>query len=102
MPKISAVLSINNGEDFRNQSVVLTGEEPIRVVDLLKMLAEILGLPESIEFAEGDYIGHYNRTPYACLTKFGRKYVAPFHINLSLGLMQLVDGVNVNGIFENE
>jgi UDP-glucose 4-epimerase len=63
MPKISAMISMDNGEDFRNQSVVLTGQEPMCVVDFLKMLAEILGLPESVEVVEGDYVGHYNRSP---------------------------------------
>jgi UDP-glucose 4-epimerase len=86
------------GEDFRNQSVVLTGQEPMRVVDLLKMLAEILGLPESVEFVEGDYVGHYNRTPYAYLPKLGRKYVAPFHVDLGQGLMQLIDAVRASGV----
>lgn len=31
------------GADFCNQSVILTGQEPMRVSDLLKMLAEIFG-----------------------------------------------------------
>ena len=37
-------------EEFRNESVVLTGNQPMRVVDLLKMLAEILGYPERRRF----------------------------------------------------
>ena len=90
------------GDDFRNQSIVLTGQEPMRVVDLLKMLAEILGLPESVEFVEGDYVGHYNRTPYAYLPKLGRKYVAPFHVDLGQGLMQLIDEVRAGGIIAKE
>ena len=99
----AAKASVNAlGDDFRNQSVVLTGQEPMRVVDLLKMLAEILGLPESVEFIEGDYIGHYNRTPYAYLPKLGRKYVAPFHVDLGQGLMQLIDEVRANTIKSQE
>jgi len=84
------------GDDFRNQSFVLTGQEPMRVVDLLKMLAEILGLPDSVEFIEGDYPGHYNHTPYAYLPKIGRKYVPPFHVDLGQGLIQLIDEVRQN------
>ena len=99
----AAKASVNAlGDDFRNQSVVLTGQEPMRVVDLLKMLAEILGLPDSVEFIEGDYIGHYNRTPYAYLPKLGRKYVAPFHVDLGQGLMQLIDEVRANTIKSQE
>ena len=90
------------GEDFRNQSVVLTGQEPMRVMDLLKMLAEILDLPESVEFIEGDYEGHYNRTPYAYLPKIGRKYVAPLHVDLGQGLIQLIDEVRANAIIRKK
>ena len=40
------------GEEFLNQHLVLTGHEPMRVLDLLKMICEILGLAEdSIRFS---------------------------------------------------
>ncbi|KOR36683.1 NAD-dependent epimerase [Planktothricoides sp. SR001] len=81
------------GEEFRNQSVVLTGQEPMRVLDLLKMLAEILGIPDAVEFIEGDHIGHYVRTPYAYQPKLGRKYAPPLHVDLGQGLLQLIDEV---------
>ena len=38
-------------DNFRNQHVVLTGQEPMLVQDMLKMLAEILGISKTeIEF----------------------------------------------------
>lgn len=80
-------------EEFRNQSVVLTGQEPMRVLDLLKMLAEILGIPDAIEFDEKKYSGHYVRTPYAYQPKLGRKYAPPLHVDLGQGLLQLIDEV---------
>ena len=90
----AAKASVKALEDgFQNQSVVLTGQEPMKVVDLLKMLAEILGFPDSVEFVEEDYPGHYIHTPYAYLPKLGRKYVPPFHVDLGQGLIQLIDEV---------
>lgn len=86
------------GEDFRNQSVVLTGQEPMRVLDLLRMLAEILGIPDAVEFVEGEHIGHYVRTPYAYQPKLGRKYVPPMHVDLGQGLLQLIDEVRRAGL----
>jgi UDP-glucose 4-epimerase len=77
-------------DEFRNQHVVLTGQEPMRVMDLLKMLAEILGMPQAVEFEETDYAGHYIRTPYAYQPKLGRKYVPPMHVDLGQGLLQLI------------
>jgi UDP-glucose 4-epimerase len=80
-------------DDFRNQSVVLTGQESMRVLDLLEMLAEILGLNNSVEFVSGEQLGHYVRTPYAYQPKLGRKYVPPKHVDLGQGLLQLIDNV---------
>jgi len=77
---------------FRNESVVLTGQEPMKVIEMLKMLAEILGIPEtSIEFVNTNHVGHYVRTPYAYRQKLGRKYIPPMHVDLGQGLLQLID-----------
>jgi UDP-glucose 4-epimerase len=84
--------------EFCNESVVLTGQEPMRVLDLLKMLAEILGIPEAVEVVEVHQPGHYVRTPYAYQPKLGRKYVAPLHVDLGQGLLQLIDEVRASGI----
>ena len=80
-----------NGE-FRNESVVLTGQEPMKVIDMLKMLSEILGVSsESVEFIEDQYAGHYIRTPYSYQPKLGRKYIPPMHVDLGQGLLQLIN-----------
>jgi UDP-glucose 4-epimerase len=81
------------GEEFRNESVVLTGHETLRVMDLLKMLAEILGMPDDIDFRDQKLSGHYVRTPYAYQPKLGRKYTPPLHVDLGQGLLQLVEEV---------
>ena len=86
------------GDSFLNQHVVLTGQEPMRVYDLLKMLAEILGKPKSVEFVESDYEGHYVHTPYAYQPKIGRKYVPSMHVDLGQGLLQLIDEVQKTSI----
>ena len=82
------------GEDFRNQSVVLTGQEPMRVTDLLEMLAEILGLSNAVEFVAGEQLGHYVRTPYAYQPKLGRKYMPPMHVDLGQGLLELINDIS--------
>ena len=62
----------------------------MKVADMLKMLAEILGMPvDSVEFVEGVYPGHYVRTPYAYQPKLGRKYVPPMHVDLGQDILQL-------------
>jgi UDP-glucose 4-epimerase len=80
-------------DDFCNESVVLTGHQPMRVVDLLKMLAEIMGMQDAVEFRDESYAGHYVRTPYAYLPKLGRKYTPALHVDLGQGLLELIDEV---------
>jgi UDP-glucose 4-epimerase len=81
------------GEEFRNQSVVLTGHQPMRVLDLLKMLAEIMGLPDAVDFRNENYAGHYVRTPYAYQPKLGLKYSPRLHVDLGQGILQLIEEV---------
>jgi UDP-glucose 4-epimerase len=83
------------GEDFSNQSVILTGQEPMRVMDLLEMLTEILGLSSAIEFVPSEHLGHYVRTPYAYQPKLGRKYMPPMHVDLGQGLLELIDNLRM-------
>ena len=79
-------------DDFKNKSIVLTGQEPMKVVDMLHMLSEILGFPTStVQFAEDKNIGHYIRTPYSYQPKLDRKYIPPMHVDLGQGLLQLID-----------
>jgi UDP-glucose 4-epimerase len=85
-------------EEFRNQSVVLTGHQPMRVVDLLKTLAEIMDMPHSVDFRDEEYAGHYVRTPYAYLPKVGRRYTPELHIDLGQGLLQLIDAVRAESV----
>jgi UDP-glucose 4-epimerase len=81
------------GMDFKNQHVVLTGQEPMKVLDMLKMLAEILGMQNEVEFENLEYAGHYIRTPYAYQTKVGRKFIPPMHVDLGQGLLQLISEI---------
>ena len=63
----------------------------MHVLDMLKMLAEILGMSkDSIEFIESNHIGHYIRTPYAFQPKLGKKFIPPVHVDLGQGLLQMI------------
>ena len=82
-------------EEFINESVVLTGQEPMRVIDMLKILAEILWIHSNqVEFIKDKYAGHYVRTPYSYQPKLGRKYIPPMHVDLGQGLIELISNIN--------
>jgi len=76
---------------------VLTGQEPMKVSDMLELLAEILGYPsESIEFLKGEDVGHYSRTPYAYRPKVGQKYTPPLHVDFGQGLLELIHEIQAD------
>lgn len=81
-------------ERYVNQHVVLTGHQPMRVYDLLKMLDEMLGLKSGVKFQEKHDTGHYVRTPYSYNPRVGLKYSPPFHVDLGQGLLQLVEAID--------
>jgi len=80
---------------YINESIVLTGQEPMRVYDLLKMVAETLNIDNSlVEFIDENYNGHYVRTPYAYQPKLGRKYIPTTHVDLGQGLLQIISNLD--------
>ena len=78
-------------ENFRNKKIILTGHQPIRVIDILSMLAEIMGLPSSaVQFNQIEYEGHYIRTPYHYEPDLAEKYIPETHIDLGEGLLEII------------
>lgn len=86
---IASVESIN--EKYKNKKIILTGHQPIKVSDLLSMLAEMIGLPKSsIKFKQKEYKGHYIQTPYHYETDLAQKYLPETYIDLGEGLLELI------------
>lgn len=82
-------------KDFINESVILSGLEPIKIIDMLKTLAEIMGMPEEkIVFSDKPQTGHYIKTPYSYSSNIGKKYIPSKHIDLGQGLLQLIHMIN--------
>ncbi len=79
-------------KEFENQTLTLTGQQSIKVSDLLNMIGEILGIPEKkIKITNKHQIGHYIRTPYAQRTKFTKKLVPNQYIDIGEGILQIIN-----------
>ena len=82
-------------KEFENQHLVFTGLQSMPVVEMLYMLAEIIGLGEdSVEVLQEPRSGHYARTPYTLEANVARKYVPKTHIDLAQGLAQVVRDID--------
>ncbi len=82
-------------KEFNNKVINLTGQERLKIEDLLKMIAEILDLDESVKKTTNDRKGHYITTPYNYNKLIARKYVMPFYIDFGQGILQMIEEINL-------
>jgi UDP-glucose 4-epimerase len=77
--------------EFENQIIHLTGHERMTTLNMMEMIAEIIGSNVSINVNAGDMTGHYFQTPYSYTPKLGKKLVRSLYIDIGLGLLDLIE-----------
>lgn len=77
-------------EEFANQHVILTGNQQMKVKDLLVMIKEMLDRPIEIEFVQPDNILHYEITPYSFAPKIGKKFTSKTYLDLGQGILEII------------
>ena len=76
--------------EFANRHLVLTGQEKLRIRDVMTMIAEIMPNPVALHFDEANLVHHYQVTPYAFQPRIGRKLVLNEHVDLGQGLIDCI------------
>lgn len=82
-------VEILSGE-FKNQAVILTGNQQTRLKDLLYMIREMLGNNIKIKFLSPKKNLHYEITPYSFAPKVGRRLVTRTYLDLHQGILELI------------
>jgi UDP-glucose 4-epimerase len=77
-------------EGFKNQYVILTGNQQTRVKDLLFMIKEMLDNKIDIEFLPPKESYHYEITPYSFVPKIGKRLVTRTYMDLSQGVLDVI------------
>lgn len=78
-------------EKYNNKKIILTGHQPIKIIDLLNMLSEIMNYSKKdIRFVDENYEGHYVRTPYHYDTELALKHVPDSYVDFGEGLIELI------------
>ena len=90
----ASVKALDN--EYNNEILILSGQESMKVYDVLKMLAEILGDNYTVEFNDDHQIGHYIRSPYALKNNIGKKFIPNIYTDLGQGLLELINNINNN------
>lgn len=77
--------------EFADQNIIISGNQPMRVGDLFRMIGEMLGRELVIEYENDPDSGHYQVTPYAFMPKIGRKLVPPLTVDLGQGILRVME-----------
>jgi UDP-glucose 4-epimerase len=87
--------------EFENANVIITGQQTLRIKDLLRMISEMLGNRIQLEYrsalenapaAVPDL--HYQITPYHFSPKVARKLVRNTYVDLGQGLLDLINQIH--------
>ena len=95
--KDAAGLSVDALENkYKNQHLIITGNQHIKVKDLLVMIKEIFQNRIEISYEEEDELHHYEITPYNYKPKIAKKISPVTYYDLGQGLMDLIYEVELN------
>lgn len=75
---------------FANRHMILTGQERVRVADLMQMISEILPNKPKLKFGK-EHSAHYTMTPYEYTPRTGTKLTANEHIDLGQGILDCIE-----------
>ena len=86
--------------EFENSRLIISGQQSVRVRDLLEIVRSMLGGNLSIEYvplpddAASGQGGHYGLSPYAFNPRLARKVVRSSYVDLGQGLLDLIEQVH--------
>ncbi|AKH38953.1 MULTISPECIES: NAD-dependent epimerase/dehydratase family protein [Nitrosomonas] len=88
--------------EFANRHLILTGQEKLRIRDVMTMISEIMPWSVQLHFEEANAVHHYEITPYAFQPRIGRKLVLNEHVDLGQGLLDCLREIHQHIHHANE
>lgn len=81
------------GKEFKNQCVIITGNQLLKVKDMLHMVSEILNNKVKVKFRPARNENHYELTPYNFSPKLAKRLVNKAYIDLGQGILDCIQHV---------
>ena len=95
--KDAARLSIEAlNEKYKNEHLIITGNQQIKLKNLLIMIKEIFRGEIEIEFNQADELYHYEITPYNYKPQVAKKITPDTYYDLGQGLMDQIYDLEIN------
>jgi len=80
-------------EEYENESVIVAGQQSMKLKDIMVMIKEILQNRIELEFVPASSNLHYSITPYKFNPKIARRLILNSYMDLGQGLLQCLDEV---------
>lgn len=80
-------------EEYSNQYVMITGNQQMKVKDLLFMIKEMLDNKIKIEYIPSKVNYHYEITPYTFAPKLAKKIVSRSYTDLGQGILSSIQDI---------
>ena len=77
-------------DKYENNYIMVTGNQTIKVKDLLIMIGEMLDNVVTIEYLDEPMEGHYKITPYTFRPRLANKYSPNMQLDLGQGILDLI------------
>ena len=77
-------------EKYKNDYIMLTGSQTIKIKDLLIMISEMLEHKVTIEYLDERMEGHYEITPYTFRPRVAKKYMPDTQLDLGQGILNTI------------
>lgn len=80
-------------DEFINQYVIITGNQQMKVKDVLLMIKEMLDNKIEIEYIPPKSTVHYEITPYTFAPKLAKKLVSKTYLDLGQGILKCIQSL---------
>ncbi len=80
-------------EEYKNQQVIIAGNQPMKIKDSLVMIKEMLDNKIDLEFLTATSSEHYAVTPYSFIPKLAKRIQSPNYVDFGQGVLNLIHEV---------
>ena len=92
---LSTIKILNN--DYINMNLTITGQQSLKIKDLLNLIKEILNDDKiKIDFENNSKNSHYELTPYSYKYNYSKKMYPELSIDLGDGLINIIEEIKKN------
>lgn len=80
-------------DEFVNQYIIITGNQQMKIKDLLLMIKELLDNKIELQYMSPNYNSHYEITPYTFAPKIAKRLISRSYHDLGQGILEGIEKI---------